>query len=499
MMDGTRAYFAGTIFAPNSGCVYGATNRNYNYIGMVLEDVAEPNPRDRKRNYQFGAVQFDLTDAELVVTSLDVTHFEKVNPTIELINKFRDFVNSSVYDVYPAYREKILSFLLLHEDALSGKEEVVTVTEEKEYSLDLRVKADEKLVKEMIAQVDKDRFKKMLAICGSNGDRKKMPIAKVVDDYLDRWARCKAPYFKLFGNKLTLDTDIDYQIDEKEMLALINALKLKYPQYYFMLNAFSVSEYINNAVAPRGEGGRNADSYRLYFGKFYQDGMKLTKFFTNLIDDKTFHDDLSMMLTSNTIKGKVVVSIDPYDYLTMSVNKHGWESCHRIDGGGWGTGPLSYMCDEATLIAYKHNNRNYRYDIYGFMFEGNSKSWRQAVYFDPATCSMIFSRQYADPRSMDELCTVTRNMLEKKISEHFEIPDVWTKAKNKYQGNYEDMSSYHYSDIQNFSHLSYNYYFVKHKHLQKTANISFHVGSTVRCIYCGEDVDGTEESTCGCC
>ena len=46
-----------------------------------------------------------------------------------------------------------------------------------------------------------------------------------------------------------------------------------------------------------------------------------------------------------------VISVNPLDYLTMS-NGVNWNSCHRLGGGQWQGGTLSYMLDHTSMITY---------------------------------------------------------------------------------------------------------------------------------------------------
>ena len=46
-----------------------------------------------------------------------------------------------------------------------------------------------------------------------------------------------------------------------------------------------------------------------------------------------------------------VISLNPLDYLTMSIGVN-WKSCHSIAGGGWKGGCLSYMLDNTSMITY---------------------------------------------------------------------------------------------------------------------------------------------------
>lgn len=46
-----------------------------------------------------------------------------------------------------------------------------------------------------------------------------------------------------------------------------------------------------------------------------------------------------------------IISVNPLDYLTMSIGVN-WKSCHGIAHGGWRGGCLSYMLDSTSMITY---------------------------------------------------------------------------------------------------------------------------------------------------
>ena len=71
-----------------------------------------------------------------------------------------------------------------------------------------------------------------------------------------------------------------------------------------------------------------------------------------------------------------IISLNPYDYLTMSVGKS-WTSCHHIYTGGYKGGTLSYMLDKTSIITFVIDKGGNPYDegkIYRnmFHFKGNT-------------------------------------------------------------------------------------------------------------------------------
>jgi hypothetical protein len=160
------------------------------------------------------------------------------------------------------------------------------------------------------------------------------------------------------------------------------------------------------------------------------------------------------------------------------------------------------MIDEATLIAYRDSNTNeIDFNIDGIKFTGNNKSWRQCIYIDKKSSSIVFSRQY--PSNNDTLSEAIRNLMENQISNYFNIENTWTIRKNNHfnikdVNTFYDVSGFHYSDV---STGSYNFIEAKIKNTDNN-NIKFNVGaeySDMVCLQCGEHITASDEYLCGNC
>jgi hypothetical protein len=143
----------------------------------------------------------------------------------------------------------------------------------------------------------------------------------------------------------------------------------------------------------------------------------------------------------------------------------------------------------------------YQYNIDGIKFTGNNKSWRQCIYIDKKSSSIVFSRQY--PSNNDTLSEAIRNLMENQISNYFNIENTWTIRKNNHfnikdVNTFYDVSGFHYSDV---STGSYNFIEAKIKNTDNN-NIKFNVGaeySDMVCLQCGEHITASDEYLCGNC
>lgn len=363
-------------------------------------------------------------------------------------------------------------------------EEEVEEETYKVYSIKQEDKKEE-IINEMISKVDFKRVKNLLSICASTDSKRRIVSSDVTRQYLRMWAEAKYEFYLLFGRNLYVTKEIELAMSSKEMETLKAELINKYPQYGLYIGEVGTEEMLENKMKYLGD-------YAERYGKqFYKKGMKLSKFFSDFLKDEGFNIALSQAMQSKSITGDIFISIDPYDYLTSSLNKHNWDSCHRITDGCYGMGSLSYMVDKSTLVAYRCNaKQSYKYNYFGIKFEGNSKLHRQLIYFDKNTCSAIFSRQYPNPSQ--ELSKEIRTLLEEIVSGYFglnEEDSVWINHKDCYSGDFNDTVSYHYSDMKNFSSLvdryDFHYNFI---YLQGIDNsvCSWEIGDKLPCLMgCG--------------
>lgn len=372
------------------------------------------------------------------------------------------------------------------EETTEGEKE--EMTEETPFTANIVTPRSEQsaaIIDEMKRLVDKKRLKNLLSIAATQNDNRHIVDDCIVEDYLDIWAHAKYDYFLLFGKQLRIETSVEVEMTDSDVSAKLKEVFQDFPMYGLTLDRFEINEYRENVIK------YNHDSVMRYAKDQYKIGMKLSKFIANFIKNPQLDIAISKVMQDKTATHNVYVSIDPYDYLTMSLNQHDWDSCHRITDGCYATGALSYLLDSATMIAYRENGKEYDYNYFGLKFKGNSKSWRQCVYFDPKTCSIIFGRQY--PNIIDPIAKAIRIKLEDTVAEYINAPqNLWRVMSDTMDAYYNDESNLHYSDVEN----DYPYKFVKLKCVTEQGN--FYVGYDAPCLLCGEE-GGIENGSVGVC
>ena len=112
-----------------------------------------------------------------------------------------------------------------------------------------------------------------------------------------------------------------------------------------------------------------------------------------------FRQAHSRVLNNKKTKGTLCLSIHPMDFITMSDNECGWDSCMswmNDDGGDYRLGTVEMMNSPYVIVAYLEASKPM--DIWG-VGEWNNKRWRQLYIVDENV--ILGNRQY--PYSDDEL------------------------------------------------------------------------------------------------
>lgn len=335
------------------------------------------------------------------------------------------------------------------------------------------------IINEMISKVDVKRFKKTLASAFQ------IPATKLlgVDIMLKNWAMSKMELYKLLDNNLSITQDIEYQADIQEWKTKIIDLSRKFPGIGYMLRNIPPRLFVANEYEPFD----NAIC-ELYGRK---SGMKLTTFLSEIFNNKEFDTELSKVIEQTKVKGKIVISIDPNDFLTMSFNQSGWCSCHTIshsgnsrDFGEFVGGIFSYIEDKNTVISYRHNGHKIDFPIGKAKIQDYSKNWRELFYIDTKRNAFVASRQY--PSYNEEISKSVRELLEAQISKVRGIQNSWKKIESESESFYSEFMTdvdnpLHYNDMLH----GYRGKLLINKELNNKDDISMEIGSEPICPICG--------------
>lgn len=182
----------------------------------------------------------------------------------------------------------------------------------------------------------------------------------------------------------------------------------------------------------------------------------------------------SDMVSPGTQKLNYVISVNPYDYLTMSFGRS-WTSCQSIKNGGWKGGTLSYMLDKSSIITYMIEPTGNP--------QTSDKIYRNMIHYKDYT--FIQGRIYPqDNDGATNLYNVFRNIICEEMTKLLELKgNEWdVQSGTTACGRHTVSHGVHYKDYQHFSSCNV-FYPIEKQHHQAVVEI----GSAGICPYCGEE------------
>ena len=221
---------------------------------------------------------------------------------------------------------------------------------------------------------------------GLGGDSSDM---KASLDYILRfWAYNKQSLYKMLGDNLIISRKVSYSRTYDEMSEdyydyfgrngdgfefrntfnnKVRDLYLKTDisntQYFNLVNLLDVEPLMSNIY--------DGESFKFTYNNktlMINKGMKLSKMLGKMSDileiDRDIYEKFriahSQFLNQKNISGELCLSIHPLDYITMSDNDCGWDSCMRWQNGGgeYRQGTVEMMNSPIILEAYLKSDKD---------------------------------------------------------------------------------------------------------------------------------------------
>ena len=158
----------------------------------------------------------------------------------------------------------------------------------------------------------------------------------------------------------------------------------------------------------------------------------------------------SRILNTKKLRGELCISIHPMDYMTMSDNECGWDSCMSwINEGSYRLGTVEMMNSPFVVVAYLTSSTPMRF----FSNEWNSKKWRCLFIITPELITSVKGYPY----NSHELNTIVINKLRKLYNEvEYADPEEYEymgKTEVSLQGKRLEFHSNHmYNDFGTTTH-----------------------------------------------
>lgn len=199
-------------------------------------------------------------------------------------------------------------------------------------------------------------------------------------------------------------------------------------------------------------------------------------------------------LSTSVVKRRIVLSLNPMDYLTMSFG-NSWSSCHTIDKenkrcmpngyeGMYSSGTMSYMLDQSSMVLYTVDPK-----------EDTEEYWQKPKInrqmFHWGNAKLVQSRLY--PQSSDQRGTeysFYRDIVKDIFVKIFDLSGNWkTEISHYAAGKYIHSEGTHYRDYYNFSNCSLSY-------CDELNTDMFIVGAAPICVRCGKRHHDEEHIDC---
>lgn len=293
-----------------------------------------------------------------------------------------------------------------------------------------------------LSNEDKSTFRNWVNMYGGmNDDRDPDLCIENVDYILRFWDKEKITLWKMLGEKFTISKDVTFKRSERQSRSdfedclgywrigykfireyqdfTADKRNLETPDSYYdalykvnrfedimALRELTTFESLHNNIYTGDTFTitRSDDNQTLLVNKGAKISKllgKLAKFF-ELSETKyeEFRIAHSQFLNQDTIKGTLCLSIHPMDYVTMSDNDSGWDSCMNWQNeGDYRIGTVEMMNSPCVLIAYLRAKEDMEFGWGDKLSHWNNKKWRQLYIVTKDLISDI--RQY--PWHNDEL------------------------------------------------------------------------------------------------
>lgn len=269
---------------------------------------------------------------------------------------------------------------------------------------------------------------------------------------------------------------------------------------------FSNATYIFDKIASTSLSETNAAKIcEALESKKYPAGLKTSRAFNRMCEELgvTAHKqynkwfaEYSDLVAGGTRALDFVVSLNPYDYLTMSFG-NSWSSCHTIDksnhrgmpnnySGAYCGGTTSYMLDANSIITYVIEK--------GGDPQTCGKIYRNMFHYEKET--LVQGRVY--PQGNDgatDLYEIFREYMHNVLNTAIKPEDsTWVVVTKGDCSEHTASSGAHYTDYMRYGDCNVS-------HLRSTTNGDkiVHIGHRGICPYCGETYTRSDRLSHECC
>lgn len=277
-------------------------------------------------------------------------------------------------------------------------------------------------------------------------DSVRTSISAPVKDILKVWNREKQDLFKMFGGELTLSKKVSFSKSPDMLCGEINDKFLYSSQGWEFLQAYRDLTRRGGSLAYNYQAQGLIDAWWLANGVYDDDeftiplpdgtimrvqkGAKIMKLLGKIAKAfdlpgfEEFRIAHSQILNQKRLTGNLSISIHPFDYMTMSHNNSGWNSCMDwTDDGSYRRGTVEMMNSKCVVVAYLDASKEFHPLDDDFVW--NNKKWRQLFIVDKNVITGVKPYPYYNEDLDVEVLKWLRELAEKNMGWHY-TKDIFT-------------------------------------------------------------------------
>ena len=334
-----------------------------------------------------------------------------------------------------------------------------------------------------ITDIDENTIKSYISIYG---DAECAPIRQV----LNEWNKNKKTLFRALGQRLSVSKMITLPKNDKVIVSELESIYHPYIIWYEIdkitaLNHFDhLQEITNNSfiadvmffwvknnyclddlrmlsrlflhrklatgyITSVGTATTNDEAYHFQdFKCTIKNGMKTIRTIQKVLKATAYpkmdlfekwRNQVSLVQTEGDTKAKLVISINPIDFMSMSENKCNWRSCMGWSNGGcYNAGTLEMMNSNVAAVAYLETSSPFEIFLNetGEVYTVPNKSWRSLIFVHKDI--ILLGKQY--PFHNDYLVPIVldmmRELVNKNLHWHYQFINQEYRDMQNLEGNF---------------------------------------------------------------
>lgn len=270
--------------------------------------------------------------------------------------------------------------------------------------------------------------------CYSGADSSNIVDLKHILRY---WNTSKSKLYHMFGDQLTLKKKVSYVPDTEEKFDLMDTAKWKNDdfvafksKFYDIIDTRPEFNDIKYEVMELFSTAGLMDNF--YYGskceimfpnqpKPYKliEGMKVMKALGVISKAYGFEEEFekfriahSRVYNDKICSGNLCLSIHPIDYMSMSINNCGWDSCMSWPDGCHSLGTVEMMNSDCVVVAYLESDKPFTWYSYGKQYECSNKKWRELFIVEKNVISEVKAYPYQNKNLATECLNWLRDLKE---------------------------------------------------------------------------------------